>query len=196
LLPQVSQQSPELCRMELARQLLSRHGVLTRESVLAESIPGGFAGLYPVLRALEDAGQLRRGYFIEGLGAAQSVLPGTEERIRIHRSNQRKAKPKVDDAAATTRFLAATDPANPYGATLPWPAMPGRSSQFKRVASARVMISSGDLIGYLADTKNALTITHAESTAQIALVIAKQTEFIQRMLIEKINGVSATSTRI
>src|SRR5207245_7968897 len=99
----------------LATQLLDRHGVLTREAVLAESAPGGFAGVYPVLRALEEAGKVRRGYFVAGLGAAQFALPGAVERLRSLRES-----PTNEDDEPATVVLAAADPAQPYGAALPW----------------------------------------------------------------------------
>jgi ATP-dependent helicase Lhr and Lhr-like helicase len=93
----------------LAEALLDRHGVVTRGAVLAEGAPGGFAGVYPVLSALEERGGVRRGYFVEGLGAAQFAVPGAVDRLR---------SPASDSGAVV---LAATDPANPYGAALPWP---------------------------------------------------------------------------
>ena len=95
----------------LSELLLERHGIVTREAVLAEGIPGGFAGLYSELANLETLGTARRGYFVEGLGGAQFALPAAIERLRGLRS---------DDPAGPL-VLAATDPANPYGATLPWP---------------------------------------------------------------------------
>src|SRR5207248_9434002 len=97
--------------MRLASVLLDRHGVLTRESVRGEGHPGGFAGVYPVLRAMEEAGRARRGYFVAGLGGAQFALAGAVDRLR--------ARP--DDDAVKALVLAATDPANPYGVALPWP---------------------------------------------------------------------------
>ena len=95
----------------LAELLLERHGVLTREAVLAEGIPGGFSTLYGELTNLETLGTSRRGYFVEGLGGAQFALGAAVERLRSLRS----------DEPAGPLVLAATDPANPYGATLPWP---------------------------------------------------------------------------
>ena len=95
----------------LSELLLERHGIVTREAVLAEGIPGGFAGLYSELANLETLGTARRGYFVEGLGGAQFALPAAIERLRGLRS----------DEPAGPLVLAATDPANPYGATLPWP---------------------------------------------------------------------------
>ncbi len=90
--------------------LLERHGVLTREAVKGEGIEGGFAGMYPVLKALEDAGRVRRGYFVAGLGGAQFAVPGAVDRLRAYREPDGKVV-----------VLAATDPANAYGLSLPWP---------------------------------------------------------------------------
>jgi len=94
-----------------AELLLERYGIVTRETVLAEGIPGGFSSLYGELANLETLGTARRGYFVEGLGGAQFALPAAIERLRGLRS----------DEPAGPQLLAATDPANPYGATLPWP---------------------------------------------------------------------------
>jgi ATP-dependent Lhr-like helicase len=99
--------------MRLASVLLDRHGVLTRESVRGEGHTGGFAGVYPVLRAMEEAGRVRRGYFVAGLGGAQFALAGGVDRLRA-------ARPE-EDAGSQALVLAATDPANPYGVALPWP---------------------------------------------------------------------------
>ncbi|HUQ41305.1 MAG TPA: hypothetical protein VM052_02270, partial [Candidatus Limnocylindrales bacterium] len=86
----------------------------TREVVQAEEISGGFAAVYGVLRAMEEAGRVRRGYFVAGRGAAQFALPGAVDRLRTLREPDEDAEPKVVT-------LAATDPANPYGAALGWP---------------------------------------------------------------------------
>jgi ATP-dependent helicase Lhr and Lhr-like helicase len=105
----------------LAELLLERHGILTRELVLAEGVPGGFAALYPELCRLETLGIARRGYFVEGLGGAQFALPGAVERVRA----QRLSEPERSRALV----LAATDPAQPYGAALPWRRSPGSRRQ-------------------------------------------------------------------
>jgi ATP-dependent Lhr-like helicase len=102
-----------------AQQLLARHGVLTREAVAAEAIPGGFGVVYPVLKALEEAGRLRRGYFVAGLGATQFALPGALDLLRSFRSGPSDPDESDREVAA----LAATDPANPFGGTLKWPAV-------------------------------------------------------------------------
>jgi len=115
----------------LAGVLLQRHGVLTREAVLAEGTPGGFSGVYPVLRAMEESGRIRRGYFIDGLGASQFALPGAVDRLRALREPDGRIV-----------VLAATDPANPYGVVIPWPASAGRPA---RAAGAYVVLESGEL---------------------------------------------------
>src|SRR5215218_957175 len=111
-----------------AQQLLERYGVLTREAALGEGAEGGFAGVYPVLKALEDRGQVRRGYFVAGLGGAQFALPGAVDRLRAGRDG---------DGSVT---LAAADPAQPFGAALAWPETAGRPS---RSAGAYVVIVDG-----------------------------------------------------
>jgi ATP-dependent helicase Lhr and Lhr-like helicase len=193
LLPKPGDSSPELRQMELVRQLVDRYGVLTRESVLAESIAGGFAGLYPVLRAMEDAGQLRRGYFIKGLGGAQFMLPGTEERVRTQRSNRTMQERKNGDSE--THHLAATDPANPYGATLPWPKLDNEKSggRLQRSAGGHVIIRDGELVAYFSDPKNALTIIDRDAITAIAKSLATETARKHRVFVESINGAAAKS---
>jgi ATP-dependent helicase Lhr and Lhr-like helicase len=119
--------------------LLERHGVLTREAVLAEGAEGGFAGVYGVLKALEESGSVRRGYFVAGLGAAQFAVPGAVDRLRGERGGEAPDRPPL--------ALAATDPANPYGAALPWPEAPaGRPA---RAAGAYVVLLEGELAAFL-----------------------------------------------
>jgi ATP-dependent helicase Lhr and Lhr-like helicase len=118
-----------------AGTLLQRHGVLTRESVLSEGWSGGFASLYPVLRAMEEAGKIRRGYFVDGLGGSQFALPGAVDRLRSLR-----------EADGRVLALAGTDPANPYGAVIAWPDGDGRMA---RAAGAFVVLDSGELRLYL-----------------------------------------------
>ncbi|MEZ5260998.1 MAG: DEAD/DEAH box helicase [Acidimicrobiales bacterium] len=124
-----------------ALQLLERYGVLTREAALGEGAHGGFAGVYPVLKALEERGQVRRGYFVEGLGAAQFAVPGAVDRLRAHRETD------PDDARDDgVLVLAATDPAQPFGAALPWPDSRGRPA---RAAGAHVLLAGGEALAYL-----------------------------------------------
>ena len=139
----------------LAEVLLDRHGVLTRGALGGERVPGGFAAVYPVLRAMEEAGWARRGYFVESLGAAQFALPGAVDRVREHAAQRREPTPAI--------VLAATDPANPYGAALGWPdrpapadsagAAPGRAGSAGhrpgRKAGALVVLVDGELVLYV-----------------------------------------------
>jgi ATP-dependent helicase Lhr and Lhr-like helicase len=120
-------------------QLLERHGVLAREAVLAEGVPGGFAGVYGVLKVLEERGQVRRGYFVAGLGAAQFALPGAVDRLRAAREADDDAEPVV---------LTATDPAQPYGAGLAWPDPVG-GGRPARVAGAFAVLLQGELAAWL-----------------------------------------------
>ncbi|SCL50988.1 ATP dependent helicase, Lhr family [Micromonospora citrea] len=138
----------------LADVLLERHGVVTRGAVVAEQVAGGFAAVYPVLSALEERGAARRGYFVEGLGAAQFAVPGAVDRIRA------LAEPADGGRGrgGPTLVLAATDPANPYGAALPWPervvdsgdgAAPATGHRAGRKAGALVVLVAGDLVLYV-----------------------------------------------
>ena len=134
---------PTMRAHALATTLLDRYGVLTRGAVAAERIPGGFSAVYPVLRAMEESGQCRRGYFVEGLGAAQFALPGAVDRMRA------VAK---DMSSEQTVVLPAADPAQPYGAALPWPERPGDVAgghRPGRKAGALVVLSGGALVLYV-----------------------------------------------
>ena len=123
----------------LATTLLERHGVVTREAVVAEGIAGGYASVYPVLRAMEESGRARRGYFVAGLGAAQFALPGAVDRLRA-----------IRDDEPTERLMAATDPAQPYGAALPWPrGSDDERLPLQRAAGAYVAIVDGHAVLYV-----------------------------------------------
>jgi ATP-dependent Lhr-like helicase len=125
----------------IALQLLERHGVLTREAVLAEGIRGGFAGVYGVLKALEERGTVRRGYFVDGLGAAQFAVPGAIDRLRACKEPALGS----DAEGPAVVVLAATDPAQPFGATIDWPETTGRPM---RSAGAICILSRGHLLGW------------------------------------------------
>jgi ATP-dependent Lhr-like helicase len=161
----------------LALTLLERHGVLTREAARAEGVPGGFAAVYPVLKALEESGRVRRGYFVAGLGAAQFALPGAVDRLRAFRDQPGRdlddelVEPSalddrdLDDdhrfedlelgADRTGRHgpelvvLAATDPAQPYGAALAWPDTAAEAGRPSRSAGAFVVSAAGVPVAYL-----------------------------------------------
>jgi ATP-dependent Lhr-like helicase len=100
----------------VAGALLERHGVVTRDAVRSEGVPGGFAWVYPVLKSLEESGRIRRGYFLAGMGGAQFALPGAVDRLRS--AGRSRATP---DGKAEVLVLSAADPANPHGTVLPWP---------------------------------------------------------------------------
>jgi ATP-dependent Lhr-like helicase len=131
--------SPTERMHQVALALLDRHGVLVRESVMAEGLEGGFSAVYPMLRALEEAGRIRRGYFVAGLGAAQFALAGALDRLRAVRE---PAGSTGDDP--DVHLLAAADPANPYGAAVPWPRR-GEADRrpLPRAAGASVVLVDG-----------------------------------------------------
>lgn len=150
----------------LALALLDRHGVLTREAVMSEGIAGGFAAVYPVLRALEEAGRIRRGHFVDGLGAAQFALGGAIDRLRSVREPD-PAQPRVD-------LLAAADPAQPYGAALPWPRRGGADRrQFQRGAGAYVALVDGAATLYVErGGKGLATFPAADDPERAGLALA------------------------
>jgi ATP-dependent Lhr-like helicase len=129
----------------VVRQLLTRHGVLTREALGAEGLVGGFSGIYPALKAMDDAGRVRRGYFVTGLGATQFALPGALDLLRSLR------EAPLDPHVAT---LAATDPANPYGTSLAWPA-----PNLMRIVGATVILVDGAMAAYLARGDREITVS-------------------------------------
>ncbi|MGA2754553.1 MAG: DEAD/DEAH box helicase [Terracidiphilus sp.] len=133
----------------LALQLLNRYGVLLRESVAAENVPGGFSAVYDVLKALEESGRIRRGYFVGGLGATQFALPAAVDLLRQLRTEPPAEKPEFVQ-------LAATDPANPYGSVLRWPDLPVADEDSEsaprvltRAAYAEVILRNGQLVAWL-----------------------------------------------
>lgn len=145
---------PTLRAHATAAQLLDRHGVLTRAVARTEGISGQFGPVYRVLAGLEAAGAVRRGYFVEHLGGSQFALPGAVDLLREagtairEDASDDQATVRTDAPAVRTVVLAATDPANPYGAALPWPAndsghRPGRT------AGALVVLADGVLTLYV-----------------------------------------------
>ncbi|MET9696860.1 DEAD/DEAH box helicase [Streptomyces sp. NPDC006529] len=125
----------------LARTLLDRHGVVTRGAVAAEGVEGGFSAVYRILSAFEDSGQARRGYVVEGLGAAQFAMDGAVDRLRAAERNPPPLAAVV---------LAAADPASAYGAALPWPEPPaGSAHKPGRKAGSLVVLVDGELTLYL-----------------------------------------------
>jgi ATP-dependent Lhr-like helicase len=143
--PALASPTPTERAAALAAQLLDRYGVLTREAVGAEGARGGFSSVYPVLNAMESAAKVQRGYFVEGLGAAQFATAGAAAHLRKERPESR---------AGELLVLAATDPANAFGAALPWPAT--REGNPRREAGARVVIWRGHLLGWLSPSSQSL----------------------------------------
>ena len=133
-----------------AVELLERHGVVTRETVAAESIPGGFSAIYPVLREMEEAGRIRRGYFVEGLGGAQFALPGAVDRLRAAR------RPEEEPRAGV---LAAQDPAQPFGSVLSWPETRLGTKGLRRTVGASVVTVEGELVAYAGAKGRSITTT-------------------------------------
>ncbi|GAB3603670.1 ATP-dependent helicase [Microbacterium aureliae] len=176
-----------------ASLLLDRYGVVTRGSVQAESVPGGFAQTYRVLAGFEEAGHCRRGYIIEKLGAAQFAASATIDRIREFAS----AGDPPPHRAVT---LAATDPANPYGAALSWPALEGVSHRPGRKAGALVGLVDGFLTLYLErGGKSALAFTDdadrlAAAAADLAATARRRR--LDTLTIEQVNGAFVYGTPV
>ena len=170
-----------------ALQLLERQGVVTREAVRAEGASGGFAGVYPVLRALEESGRARRGWFVAGLGAAQFALPGAVDRLRAHRTIDEESRARV-------LVLAATDPAQPYGAALSWPERSGGSARPSRSAGAFVVLADGECIAFLERGGKALVTFSTDARWAEALVEAHKQGRLTRVQIERIDDEPARTS--
>jgi ATP-dependent Lhr-like helicase len=164
-----------------AELMLERYGIVTRETVLAEGVPGGFATLYAELGNLELLGAARRGYFVEGLGGAQFALPGAVERLR-----------SLPEADGSYLLLAATDPANPYGAALPWPKPPsGRRPA--RAPGAHVLLRDGEPLVYVERGGRSLLRLAALEGAELgaameALAEAVAAGRLSKLAVERLDG--------
>jgi len=126
--------------MAEAQQLLSRYGLVTRATAQAEGLPGGFSAVYDVFKALEESGRIRRGYFVSGVSATQFVLPPVVDLLRSLRQPPEPAE---------VVCLAATDPANPYGALLPWTELAGAPARAARAVGAHVVLVDGALAAWM-----------------------------------------------
>ncbi|WUH96738.1 ATP-dependent helicase [Spirillospora sp. NBC_00431] len=191
----------------LAEALLERYGIVIRGAVAAERTPGGFSAVYPVLRAFEETGRCRRGYFVEGLGAAQFALPGAVDRLRA----LRPAANSPDDIAAlweTPRkpenralVLAAADPANPYGAALPWPERDDEvASGHKpgRKAGALVALVEGRLVLYVERGGRTLLTWDDDpdvlQPAVDALALAVREGVLGKLTVERADGAAISDS--
>jgi len=187
-----------------ALQLLERYGVLTREMALAEGIEGGFAGVYPVLKVLEERGQVRRGYFVEGLGAAQFATPGAVDRLRAEGHRGRESSSTADRlpwearpepaGEPVVRVLAATDPAQPFGAALAWP--PSTASP-SRSAGAYVVTVDGVACAHLERGGRRLTTfpgaeQHPSWVTGLAELVGSGR--VRRLRVEHLNGERAAAS--
>jgi ATP-dependent Lhr-like helicase len=170
---------PERRRAQ-AELLLERYGILTREQVLAEGVPGGFSAIYDALVQLETLGHARRGYFVEGLGGAQFAVPGAVERLRGARD--------VDDQETTV--LAATDPAQPYGAALPWPKREGESRRPARQPGAHVVLVGAEPALFVERGGRGLLVLEPEraDTALDALAEHVRAGRLGRLALERVDG--------
>jgi ATP-dependent helicase Lhr and Lhr-like helicase len=186
-----------------ALMLLERHGVLTRGAMAGERIAGGFAAVYPVLRAMEEAGQCRRGYFVEGLGGAQFALPGAVDRMRAQGGAGGMDPPRErgDPGGSSSRgctVLAAADPAQPYGAALPWPDRPGETASSHRPgrkAGALVVLADGSLVLYIErGGRTLLSWTEDPELLEpcaAALAAAVRDGALGRLTVERTDGLRA-----
>ncbi len=181
---------PVARRRAIGELLLERYGILTREQVLAEGLPGGFSGIYPELTQLETLGVARRGYFVEGLGGAQFALPGAVERLR-----------EREGLTEAPVVLAAVDPAQPYGAVLPWPARGESGRGPARVPGAYVVLLSGEPILYLERGGKALVTLVGSGDERLGPALNALAEHVRsgrgsvrRMALEKVDGESALAS--
>ncbi len=176
----------------LASALLERQGVVTREGVSAEDLPGGFSSVYPVLKAMEDAGRVRRGYFVEGLGAAQFAQPPAVERLRSHRY--------LPDEPLTA-VLAASDPAQPYGAAVPWPRREDDDRRApSRSAGALVVLANGEPVLVIErGGKSLTTLPAADEDLLRGPALAGLVEWAAKagskgITVERIDGIPAAES--
>jgi ATP-dependent helicase Lhr and Lhr-like helicase len=179
---------PTAASAALAQSLLERHGIVTRGAVASERIDGGFARMYRVLAAFEDSGRCRRTYAVEGLGAAQFAVPAAVDRLRALRPAR---EPEVV-------VLAATDPANAYGAALPWPDLPGTDVTHRpgRKAGAAVVLRDGQLVLYLEKGGRSLLAWEVDgpalADAAAALVRDWPRHGPARVIVSRVNGAAPT----
>ncbi|MEA2207299.1 MAG: ATP-dependent helicase Lhr and Lhr-like helicase, partial [Blastocatellia bacterium] len=172
-----------------AERLLQRHGIVTRGALAAERVPGSFSAVYPVMKAMEEAGRIRRGYFVDGLGGMQFALPGAVDRMRGY----------VDlvESERRTHVVAATDPANPYGAALAWPEREG-GHKAGRKAGAVVVLVDGHLVIYVERGGRTL-LSYTEDTALLqpavdALALAAREGILGALHVEKADGEAIQDT--
>jgi len=173
----------------LAQQLLARYGVVVRETAAVESIAGGFSAVYPIFKAMEEAGRIRRGYFVAGLGASQFASAGAIDLLRSHRD---------EPDAPETLLLASTDPANPYGALVKWPA----SGPMRNVGSSVILVNGllaawigrgeKQLMVYLPDDEPQRSMVAKEIARVLASLVGEGRR--RAMLISQVNDEPAAKS--
>ncbi|KRV51482.1 DEAD/DEAH box helicase [Wenjunlia vitaminophila] len=184
----------------VAQALLDRHGVVTRGAVAAEGVHGGFSAAYRVLSAFEEAGRARRGYVVESLGAAQFATDGAVDRLRaVHTARERNgAEDRGKRPGAVV--LAAADPANAYGAALPWPDPPHHGHKPGRKAGALVVLTDGELALYVERGGKSLICWQADperlQSAADALALAVREGALGRITVERANGEPALGSAV
>jgi ATP-dependent helicase Lhr and Lhr-like helicase len=186
----------------IAQQLLTRYGVVFRETAHAENLPGGFSAIYDVMKALEESGKVRRGYFAADLGATQFSMPAAVDLLRSLRVQQ-------DPDRVEMLQLAATDPANPYGALMRWPAPPDAGTSLTRSVGARVILCDGALVAYLRRGNPNVQVFLPEEEPQRSQVARSLAEFLVRrvqgergedeaeragMLVATVNGIAVAES--
>ncbi len=175
----------------LAELLLERQGIVTRDGVRGEGIPGGYGAVYGQLRALETLGVCRRGYFVEGLGGAQFALPGAVERLR-------ELRPREDEEPEPL-VLAAADPAQPYGASIPWPKRAG--ARAARVAGAHVVLLGGEAALFVERGGRSLVPLRDPEEGWLRIALTALVEHVKkggakRLAVERFDGEPVGETEI
>jgi len=176
--------TPTQWSANISQQILQRHGIVMRETAIAENIPGGYNTIYPALKTMEDSGWVRRGMFVAGMGAAQFAMPAAVDMLRSLR---------VDPASPEVLHLAATDPANPYGTLIPWPKIEGESDEplthhsMARTAGASVILINGQLAAFLRRRNPALRVFLPESEPERSLFARELAKKLAELAIRRLN---------
>ncbi|WP_354529563.1 ATP-dependent helicase [Nakamurella sp. UYEF19] len=192
LIPEV-ETDPTIRAHAAAEVLLDRYGIVTRGSVVAEETPGGFAAVYKVMSAFEESGRVRRGYFVEGLGAAQFATAGAVDRVRAFVSSDAERVP------GGGLVLAAADPANPFGAALPWPDRGGdeKHRPARRAGALVVLVDGAPVLFAERGGRTLISFSGEESELREAgRVLAEKvtTGVIGSLTVTKVDGVDAVSS--
>tara|TARA_Y100001934_G_scaffold279502_3_gene383509 strand:+ start:3884 stop:8452 length:4569 start_codon:yes stop_codon:yes gene_type:complete len=175
--------------VEWTQILLARYGIVTREMALAAEVPDGFKRVYPVLKRMEESGRVRRGFFVEGLSGAQFALPGVVDRLR--EEAEMGLRPSMH-----VRVLAASDPANPFGAVLRWPTIQG-GAKLRRVSGAWVGLVDASLVFYYTASSRTLWTPINEATDErlgAALHALSRSDIGRKnrlLVVQTVNGVDA-----